>query len=630
MKIIKIEEEKVYLTEEEWKGIKLNNLQKKFKEEFSVGENLAVVSGTGTGKSFCGYLAMENYENPLYLVPTERLKKEKEEDLKKFSLRGTVMTYYELTMRLRRGGNFPWDFAVLDEIHEILSSALPLECFLEVYEREVPFLMLSATVNPKLLAEMGVEKLLFAPKLSWRRIVEDRIVKISRKNKKFPETLAKEIEKGTLVILPSIKSCWETGLLFDVINETTPEEPKKEYDKKVGIYHSEVPPEEREKVIKAFEEGKIDALIGTIGLTTGVNLPARKGVIVVAKLYGKPNPQPFQVEQARGRIARPLEGKEEEARIVTLSEFEEGELRKMLSPENLPSDVPYLSRPSEELENAITFCTAGGFSTKKMGMLMSLSKNPDVPEEVLENFVKMGILNEDLNPTETGEIATETRIPPSKLMKVLETKEDIPDEVKGIYWSWILSGKPRTAVEVLPEASPERPSALAAEEEAMLYLKKIGLIENGFPSFFAWATGMLWRKGIRKKHGGVANVKMKEKTVARTVKMLKDRGLIEFEGESLVRGLLSASSGIHPRYSLLSLARGIDHTFGNLLSVVLARKGIKEVSLFDVDAGLIVPEIDEETMKELSRLVDRGTLSRFLNTIENLEFNIPPHIQELI
>ena len=128
------------------------------------------------------------------------------------------------------------------------------------------------------------------------------IITIFRKEKQIKEVLYKMKEEllkkhQIYVIAPSIEE--EEGL-NNVKNIY--QKMKLAFGKiaTIGMVHGKIKSEEKEKVMKDFEQGKISILISTTVIEVGVNVPnASMVVIFLANLFGLST-----IHQLRGRVGR--------------------------------------------------------------------------------------------------------------------------------------------------------------------------------------------------------------------------------------------------------------------------------------------------------------------------------------
>jgi helicase len=321
----------------------LNPLQTAF-ELFYEGGNVVVAAPTSAGKSLLAYLFMRRHKGKVvYCAPTKALVGEKRAELRNYYKRvgmrtgdnilenlqrddydAIVAVYESLAQGFRNSVDWVKDIAcvVLDEVHQIRSKWVVEEVIAYLKSEGVPILALSATLPQEdELARYISARLLIRSR--WRPVPLERrpyslneIVRekgLSEEEKVFQAiyTLSSQ-EEQTIIFVPSKKLGWELLELahnskVGILNETVPfdMEETEEREPEIAFHNADVPKEEREKIEKAFREGKINKLIATQTLAYGVNLPADK-VIIFAKVYpsGELRPGELDIIQMEGRAGR--------------------------------------------------------------------------------------------------------------------------------------------------------------------------------------------------------------------------------------------------------------------------------------------------------------------------------------
>jgi helicase len=321
----------------------LNPLQTAF-EMFYEGGNVVVAAPTSAGKSLLAYLFMRKHKGKVvYCAPTKALVGEKRAELRNYYERvgmrtgdnilenlkgsdydGIVAVYESLARGFRNSAEWVRDIScvVLDEVHQIRSKWIVEEVIAYLKSEGVPVLALSATLpqEDELARYISAN---FLIRSRWRPVPLERyyfslneVVKekgLGDEEKVFQAIYAlSSPEEQTIIFVPSKKLGWE--LLehahqnkVGILNETVPFdlEEDEEEEPEIAFHNADVPREEREKIEKAFREGKIKKLIATQTLAYGVNLPADR-VIIFAKVDSKQNLRPGELDiiQMEGRAGR--------------------------------------------------------------------------------------------------------------------------------------------------------------------------------------------------------------------------------------------------------------------------------------------------------------------------------------
>jgi helicase len=324
----------------------LNPLQTAF-EVFYEGGNVVVSAPTSAGKSLLAYLFMRRHEGrAVYCAPTKALVGEKRVEFRRYygrvgmrtgdnileNLKGgdydvIVAVYESLAQGFRNSADWVKGIScvVLDEVHQIRSKWIVEEVIAYLKSEGIPILALSATLpQEEELARYINARLLIRSR--WRPVPLERhyrsfneVVKekgLSDEERVFiaMHTLSSPDEQ-TIIFVPNKKLGWDLLELahcnrVGILNETVPfdMEESGEREPEIAFHNADVPQEEREKIEKAFREGKIKRLIATQTLAYGVNLPADK-VIIFTRPIKKGHrwellPNEFDILQMEGRAGR--------------------------------------------------------------------------------------------------------------------------------------------------------------------------------------------------------------------------------------------------------------------------------------------------------------------------------------
>jgi helicase len=321
----------------------LNPLQTAF-ELFYEGGNVVVSAPTSAGKSLLAYLFMRRHKGKVvYCAPTKALVWEKRvefrnyyervgmrtgdnilENLKSGDYEAIVAVYESLAQGFRNSADWIKGIScvVLDEVHQIRSKWIVEEVIAYLKSEGIPILALSATLpGEEELARYIDARLLI--RCRWRPVPLERhyfslneFVKekgLSDEEKVFQAIYAlSSRDEQTIIFVPSKKLGWD--LLehayknrVGILNETVPFdiEENGEREPELAFHNADVPQEEREKIEKAFREGRIRRLIATQTLAYGVNLPADKVIIFVkTDRTQKLLPGELDIIQMEGRAGR--------------------------------------------------------------------------------------------------------------------------------------------------------------------------------------------------------------------------------------------------------------------------------------------------------------------------------------
>jgi helicase len=321
----------------------LNPLQTAF-ELFYEGGNAVVSAPTSAGKSLLAYLFMRRHKGKVvYCAPTKALVWEKRvefrnyygrvgmrtgdnilENLRTENYDAIVAVYESLAQGFRNSADWVKDISavVLDEVHQIRSKWVVEEVIAYLKSEGIPILALSATLpeEEELARYLGARLLI---RCRWRPVPLERhfysldeVVKtkgLSEGEKIFEAIHAlSSRDEQTIIFVPSKKLGWDLLELayknrVGILNETVPfdMEENGEREPEIAFHNADVPQEEREKIEKAFREGRLKRLIATQTLAYGVNLPADK-VIIFAKIdrTQKLLPGELDIIQMEGRAGR--------------------------------------------------------------------------------------------------------------------------------------------------------------------------------------------------------------------------------------------------------------------------------------------------------------------------------------
>lgn len=172
------------------------------------------------------------------------------------------------------------------------------------------FLSMSATPIPRTLALTiygDLDLTLLDEMPPGRKKIITEIVMPDERSSAY-EKIREEIKKGrqAYVVCPRIEPSEESKENILTLNMRAV---KEEYEKlskdifsehKVDMLYGKMKPKEKEKIMKNFEEGKIDILVATSVIEVGVNVPNATTIIIEgAERFGL-----AQLHQLRGRVLR--------------------------------------------------------------------------------------------------------------------------------------------------------------------------------------------------------------------------------------------------------------------------------------------------------------------------------------
>jgi helicase len=367
----------------------LNPLQTAF-EMFYEGGSAVVLAPTSAGKSLLAYLFMRRHvRKAVYCAPTKALVEEKRLEFRNYYGRVGVRTGDNLLENLREQkhdvvvavyeslahglrNRSEWlsgvSCVVLDEVHHIRSKWVIEEVIAYLKTEGIPVLALSATLpeEGELARYLGASLLI---KSKWRPVPLERyyysladIVK-GKNLEKEVEKVFHAIEKlsspeeQTIIFVPAKRLGWDLleyaySKNMGILNESVPFDMEENEKRKpeIAFHNADIPKEERQKIEKAFREGKIKKLIATQTLAYGVNLPADK-VIIFTRPIKKGNrwellPNEFDILQMEGRAGR-LGMKEKGVAIFVAMAGREGMIEDLL---NRAKNEKFKTALEEELD----------------------------------------------------------------------------------------------------------------------------------------------------------------------------------------------------------------------------------------------------------------------------------------
>lgn len=164
-------------------------------------------------------------------------------------------------------------------------------------------LHLSATPIPRSLAltlygELDISIIDELP--PGRQVIKTKIVSPNARKNTY-QAIDKEIDEGrqVFIVCPLItESDLSKGLSVDEVYERLNKADFKH--RRIGLLHGKLKNEDKEKIMKDFQDGKFDILISTTVIEVGVDIPnAGVMLIVGAEKFGL-----AQIHQLRGRVGR--------------------------------------------------------------------------------------------------------------------------------------------------------------------------------------------------------------------------------------------------------------------------------------------------------------------------------------
>jgi helicase len=586
----------------------LNPLQTAF-EMFYEGGNVVVAAPTSAGKSLLAYLFMRRHKGKVvYCAPTKALVGEKRVELRNYyervgmrtgdnileNLKGSdydaiVAVYESLAQGFRNSAEWVKDIScvVLDEVHQIRSKWIVEEVIAYLKSEGVPVLALSATLPQEdELARYISAKLLIRSR--WRPVPLERyhfslneVVKekgLGDTEKVFQAIYAlSPPEEQTIIFVPSKKLGWE--LLeyahqnkVGILNETVPFdlEETEEREPEIAFHNADVPKEERERIEKAFREGKIKKLIATQTLAYGVNLPADR-VIIFVKVDSKQNLRPGELDiiQMEGRAGRLGIKDRGVSCIVAFGKKEELVKDRLMKAQR----AAFKTALEEELnKDALSLLLLLGIKRHGLGydkFLKNLYSYKRIKKHAIEEvwefleengYVFMGRVSQK------GNFCIRSGIPPtrfedflmrlsSNMHKIAIVRPLIPKKLDSFSYF----------IKKVEENHESRILSLLGGRQFK---------DNTFWLVFYTQGLTIHYPHIERPPGEFSTLRTEALHLFRTLYELKKLKLINWSLMEILQIAHSIAYGVPPEYSPLAGIKGIGHIFANYLWRVLKNQGL--------------------------------------------------------
>ena len=153
---------------------------------------------------------------------------------------------------------------------------------------------------------------------------------------------------------------------------------------RIGVMHGQLPPEEKQEVMKLFAAGELDVLVSTTVIEVGVNVPnATVMMIENAERFGL-----SQLHQLRGRVGRGSE----ESYCIFVSDNERGDTKERLEIMAGTNDGFVIAEKDLELRGPGDF-----FGLRQSGDIGFTIGDPAADRALLEEAVRIAgeLLDED-------------------------------------------------------------------------------------------------------------------------------------------------------------------------------------------------------------------------------------------
>lgn len=298
-------------------------------------KNLLVLAPTGAGKTIIAYSLMnkkwDDYEKIVFTAPIKALSNERYKELNQLYpgevgiLTGDIKKYDPekhkiicCTQEILLNKNFKNSFIIIDEIHYFFNNNDRAGAYLEYLygaHESNDHLMLSATISPE-----GADTIRRVANFEFDTVIEtERPVELEFIQK---ELSIEEVASynSALIFAFSYKGVIRIAHIMKSINRRYVHEDKiKKYFNRfevdngqlfelikngIGIYHGGLLIKEKLMIEELYRQKIINILIGTNGLSLGVNLPAELVVFTQLEMYHQGLISSAEFNQMAGRGGR--------------------------------------------------------------------------------------------------------------------------------------------------------------------------------------------------------------------------------------------------------------------------------------------------------------------------------------